>query len=152
MTTSFWRNKDFLSGCLLIAVGLFFAYAGRNYSFGTPRHMGPGFMPTCLAFLLVALGAALSVRGLSQGGARFQSLTGARPLVVVLAAVVVFSYVLEPLGLVLSSFVLVLIVCCAEAPVRPTESVLLAAGLTLGIVLLFVTGLGVPFDLWPWGT
>jgi hypothetical protein len=149
MDSHFWRNKDFLSGCLLIAVGLFFAYVGRSYTFGTPRHMGPGFMPVCLAFLLAGLGAILAIRSLGQSGDRFEHFVGFRPLVVVLAGVIIFSFMLEPLGLVLSSFVLVLIACCAATPVRPVESVVLAAGLTLGVVLLFVAALGVPFNLWP---
>jgi putative tricarboxylic transport membrane protein len=151
MDTSFWRNKDFLSGCLLIAVGLFFAYVGRNYAFGTPSRMGPGFMPICLSFLLAVLGVTLSIRSFGEAGGRFEQLAGFRPLLVVLAGVVVFSYMLDPAGLVLSSFVLVLIVCCADRPIRPVETVALAAGLTLGVVLLFVTALGVPFELWPQG-
>jgi hypothetical protein len=149
MDSNFWRNKDFLSGCLLIAVGLFFAYVGRSYTFGTPRHMGAGFMPVCLAFLLAGLGAILAVRSLGQSDNRFEQFTGFRPLLVVLAGVVVFSFMLEPIGLVLSSFVLVLIACCAATPVRRVESVALAAGLTLGVVLLFVVALGVPINLWP---
>jgi len=149
MDTGFWRNKDFLSGGLLIGLGLFFAYVGRSYAFGTARHMGPGFMPICLSFLLAGLGLVLALRSFAQSGERFEQLVGLRPLLVILAGVIIFAFMIEPMGLVLSSFVLVLIACCADAPVRPVESVVLAAGLTVGVVLLFVTALGVPFNLWP---
>ena len=150
MATTVWRNKDFLAGCLLLGLGLFLGYVGLSYSFGTPRRMGPGFMPVCLSALLALLGLALIVRA-RRSGAGLGSLSGARPLVVVLGSVIAFSFMLEPLGLVLASFTVVLIACCAQAPIRPLESLALAVGLTAGVVLLFVVALGVPLELWPRG-
>jgi hypothetical protein len=148
MTTSLFRNKDFLGGCLIAALGIGAAIIGRNYPFGSARQMGPGFLPICLSILLVAIGIALALRSLKAGN-QLEELGSARPLVVVLAGVIIFSQTLVPLGLVLSSLLLILISSIAQSPFRPKEAVLLAAGLTLGVVALFVVALGIPFRLWP---
>ncbi len=41
--------RDILAGSFVSMVGLFFAIAGTNYTFGTAARMGPGYMPVVLA-------------------------------------------------------------------------------------------------------
>lgn len=149
MTTSFLKNKDFLGGILLIVIGAGAAYISRSYPMGTPRQMGPGFTPMILSLLLTALGVLLAIRA-PQTGDEIEGEGSLRPIVVVLGAVLLFSQMLEPLGLVLSSMALVLVSCFAQAPFRLRESVILSIGLTVGVVLLFAYALEIPFALWPW--
>lgn len=151
MTTSILRNKDFLGGLLLIAIGAGAAFICRSYPMGTPRQMGPGFMPMVLALLLMAIGLVLAIRA-PRAGEELEREGSLRPVIIVLGAVLLFSQMLEPLGLVLSSLVLVLVSCLAHSPFRLRESLLLSLGLTVGVVVLFAYALEIPFSLWPWST
>jgi putative tricarboxylic transport membrane protein len=97
--------------------------------------------------LLVALGAAISVRGLVVDGPPVPQIH-ARPLLVSLAAVVLFGLALQFVGLVAAIVVLVGVGAFAARDVRLTETVALAAFLTLFSVAVFVWLLGLPLPLW----
>jgi hypothetical protein len=61
------RKRDFYAGALMILFGLVMAIHGPSYSMGTLMHMGPGFLPTALGFVLVALGIAIAMTGTAAG-------------------------------------------------------------------------------------
>ena len=57
------RNaKDFWSGVMFIAFGLFFAGFARQYDLGTAARMGPAYFPTMLGLLLVLVGAMIGFK------------------------------------------------------------------------------------------
>jgi len=145
---SLLRNKDFLGGVLLMAVGATAGFIAQDYTFGTPLRMGPGFLPVCLAALLFLIGLSLAARSGATGG-RINVAGTLRPLIVVLAAVAAFSLMIERAGLVLASLVLVLICCTAQPKYPRNQALLLAVSLTVGVVCLFVLALGIPFQIWP---
>ena len=74
---------------------------------------------------------------------------GPRPLFMITLAVVVFGYALNPLGLVVSTVILVVVGALGGHDFRNKEIVILTIGLALFGVLVFVKGLGLPFNLWP---
>jgi len=74
---------------------------------------------------------------------------GPRSMFLVLLAVVIFAYALKPLGVVLSIVILVVISALGGHDFRKKEAVILAVVLALFGVLVFVKGLGLPFNLWP---
>lgn len=74
---------------------------------------------------------------------------GPRSMFLVLLAVVIFAYALKPLGLVLAIVILVVISALGGHDFRKKEAVILAVVLALFGVLVFVKGLGLPFNLWP---
>jgi hypothetical protein len=74
---------------------------------------------------------------------------GPKAMFLVLFAVVIFGYALKPLGLVLSTVLLVVLSAFAGHDFRNKEIAILAVVLVLFGVLVFVKGLGLPFDLWP---
>ncbi|MCK0206449.1 tripartite tricarboxylate transporter TctB family protein [Starkeya koreensis] len=150
MKTSILGNKDFLGGLLLVAIGAGAAFISRSYPMGTLRQMGPGFMPFSLALLLMGLGLLLALRA-PHDGEELEWGGGLRPVLVVLGAVLLFAQVLEPLGLVLSSMILIIASSLAHTPFRLRETLLLSVGLTVGVVLLFAYALEIPFALWPRG-
>ena len=59
-------KRDFYAGGLMMLLGLAIAFKGSSYRAGTLMHMGPGFLPTALGVLLVLLGIAIAVAGLSS--------------------------------------------------------------------------------------
>jgi hypothetical protein len=142
--------KDFWAGVLFVAAGLFAAVYGRRYGFGTSAAMGPGYFPTVLGYILVALGLIVGGRAL-RPGKRVASFGPVRipALVIVLASVVAFGFALPRLGLVIASMVLVVVSRAAAAEFRWTEVLGFGAVLTLFCTAVFVWGLGMPMVLWP---
>jgi len=70
------------------------------------------------------------------------------PLYVV-TGTLIFAGTIRPLGLVLASFVSLIVSSAATEEVRWREAIIWAVALTLFCALLFVYGLKLPFALWP---
>jgi putative tricarboxylic transport membrane protein len=140
--------SDFWCGVLLIALGIAFMVVAQRYRFGTPARMGPGFFPTILGGILAALGLSLTIPALFRDGDPLPGL-GLRPLLTILVAIVVFALLLQPLGFVAASVVLILISGLADPELRPIESIGLALLLTAFSVGIFAMLLGLPLNLWP---
>jgi hypothetical protein len=73
----------------------------------------------------------------------------AKPLILIIASCMVFAYLLKPLGLVLSSILLVFVSALGGHEYRTKEVAILAAALAVFSVLVFVKGLTLPFPIWP---
>jgi putative tricarboxylic transport membrane protein len=141
-------QKDFWCGLIFVAIGIAFMVIARNYRMGTAARMGPGFFPTILGGLLTGLGLLLAVPAIVRDGDAFPRLH-LRPLLAILAAIVVFALLLQPLGFVLAAVVLILISGLADPELRRVETVGLALLLTAFSVGVFVLLLGLPLNLWP---
>jgi hypothetical protein len=74
---------------------------------------------------------------------------GERSLWVILFAVVVFGYMLKPLGLVLATGLLVFISAWGGHEFKWKEVTIMAVLLAAFSVLAFVKGLGLPMNVWP---
>jgi hypothetical protein len=74
---------------------------------------------------------------------------GERSLWVILFSVVVFGYVLKPLGLVAATVLLVFISAWGGHEFRIKEVTILSLALAFFAVLAFVKGLGLPMNVWP---
>ncbi len=120
----------------------------RNYRLGTPARMGPGFFPTILGGILAALGLSLTIPALVRNGDPLPRL-GLRPMLAILAGIVVFALLLTPLGFVIASAALILIAGLAEPELRRLEHVGLTLFLIAFSVAIFVVMLGLPLNLWP---
>jgi len=74
---------------------------------------------------------------------------GPRAMFLILIAVVIFGFALKPLGLVLSTVILIALSAVGGHDFRNKEIVILTIVMVLFGVLVFVKGLGLPFNLWP---
>jgi Tripartite tricarboxylate transporter TctB family len=140
--------RDFWSGLLFIAIALFFITLATRYRFGTPERMGPAFFPIAVGILLGGLGAILVGRALVFDGAPLHRMH-LLPLAVTMAAVVLFGLALQWLGLVIAIVILVVVGSYADRATRLTESIGLAAFLSVFSVAIFVWLLGLPLPVWP---
>jgi hypothetical protein len=141
--------KDLWAGLMFIAFGAGFAIVAQNYSMGTAIRMGPAYFPTILGCLLALLGSILAIRGFSLEGTpvpRFHL----RPVLVIVAAIVLFGMMLRPIGLVSAVLTLVVVSSFAGMGFGVVRVALLAIGLAVFSTLVFHYGLGLPFRLWPW--
>jgi hypothetical protein len=141
--------KDFWAGLMFVGVGLFFAiWAVVNYQMGSAVRMGPAYFPTVLGGLLAVLGLMVLAGSFAIAGPKVPTLHF-RPLVLVLAACLAYGYLMKPLGLVLSTAVMVFVAALGGHEFRWKEVTVLATLLILFSVLVFVKGLTLPFPLWP---
>ena len=92
---------------------------------------------TVIASLAVLVVTALIARGPERG-----------PLYVT-TSILIFAGTIRPLGLILASFISIVVSAAASLEVRWRETVLWAAVLTLFCALLFPYALNLPFSFWP---
>lgn len=143
------RNpRDFWSGVLFTLLGVGALAIGSQYTLGTAARMGPGYFPRILGILLIVLGVAIALRALRVRGEAMPRFR-VRPLVVVLGSVVLFGAIVRPLGVALSTVILIVVASAASSEFLPRESLLaglLLAALAVGV---FVVGLQLQLPIWP---
>jgi hypothetical protein len=108
-----------------------------KYTESTFTKLGYRNAETILAAAVVLAIAIAFARGVSRG-----------PIFVV-AATLIFAGTIRTLGLVIASFVSIVVCAHATREVRLLETLVWAAALTLFCSLLFPYGLNLPFPLWP---
>jgi hypothetical protein len=143
------RNpQNLLFGLFLIGIGILGIAAGWDLSMGDAAQMGPGYMPKILSGILVAFGVVISLSGLKTEG---QSLGrwAWGPAAVVTGAVVLFGVAIEPLGLALTSFMVVLVATVAAPDRQWRQALPFGLALALACVAVFRIGLGLPLRVWP---
>ncbi len=145
--SSLIRNpKDFWSGVIFILFGVAAVVIGQDYSMGTAGRMGPAYFPTVLGVLLAVIGAISVVRSLFSSGAPIEKFA-IKNIVLIMVAVLLFGFLVRGAGLAIAIPVMVLISAYASAKFRLLPTVLLAAGLTVFSLLVFVKGLGLPMPV-----
>ena|ERR1051325_4150333 len=146
MTLSVRHPKDFWTGIIYVAVGLAAITIARGYGMGTASRMGPAYFPTVLGGALALIGIASIVRSLYTKGQPI-GVFAFKGMVLICTATALFGALLRGAGLVPALIVLVLVSAYASVKFRLGVAVLLAIGLTVGCVLVFIKGLGIPLEL-----
>ena len=144
-------QRDFWSGLMFVCVGIAFAWGATHYSFGNSAKPGPGFFPFGLAMLMALLGALVLFKSLTletEGGDPIGPFAW-KPLITILASVLVFGYALPRLGLALSLPLLVLISSLAGEEFGWKGVLANSLVLTAGAWAIFVFGLKLALPLWP---
>ena len=139
--------RDLGAGLIFVAIGVAGIVFGRELAFGSAARMGPGYFPTLLSYLIIAIGIVLAVKGLSTD---WPPRIHVRPLLAILAAILAFGYLIDKIGLALTAAVLTVGAAYARRDVNLTETVLLAVGLAFFAVGVFVYALTQPLPAW-WG-
>jgi len=142
--------KDFLTGLMFLLFGAAAIFFAADYNIGSAAKMGPGYFPFALGALLAALGATLLLRSVfwtkgPQAGPVFHL----KPLVLILSSVVLFGLLLRPLGLLVSTTLLVVVSSMASHEFRWKETLLNAAALIFIVWVVFVYGLDFQVPIWP---
>jgi hypothetical protein len=143
------RNpKDFFAGALFIAIGIATIILGARYTLGTAARMGPGYFPRVLGILMVVLGGILAARSFRINGPRIAAFRW-RPTLIVLGSVVLFGAIVRPLGVALSTVILIVAASAASHEFRPRESLIVGVLLAALAVGVFVVGLQLQLPIWP---
>jgi hypothetical protein len=142
--------QDFLAGLLFLAFGAGALWFGKVYAIGSATRMGPGFMPTALGWLLVGLGAFITLRAFFSSGAQIPRIY-LRPQIMIIAALIAFALLIERAGLMAATAAVVLLASLASREARPVEMVVSAVLTAAAAVGLFIYMLGQPMSPWAWG-
>jgi len=148
MKVKIHKTKDFYAGLMFIFFGSYTVLTALSYPMGTTSRMGPGYFPTVLGGGLIMLGLICVAQALWFRRERIESWS-LRPLILVLSSVVLFSFLINPLGLVIATLALVFISSMGGWEFRLKE--VLALYIVLGALAIgiFVYGLRLPFKVWP---
>jgi hypothetical protein len=148
---SFIRHpKDFWIGIIFLFFGLAAIIIGRDYAMGSAGRMGPAYFPSVLGGLLSLVGAIGVIRSLLRAGEPVGKFY-IREIVLILVAVLLFGLLMRNAGLVPATLVLVLMSAYASPKFTWGASLLLAIGLAVFAVVVFVKLLGLPMPiLGPW--
>ena len=144
------NQKDFLGGVMFVIFGGLFAAFGGQYHIGTAAKMGPGYFPTALGVIVMLLGIVISAGGLSSRAAgekvaRFEW----RVLLLVIGSVLLFSVLLQPLGLVVSLFALIAVSSYASHEFSWKPALINAGVLIVMCLAVFDWALNLHFQVWP---
>jgi hypothetical protein len=143
--------KDILAGLAFVAFGLAFAVQAAGYGVGTPVRMGAGYFPLLLGGVLVLLGGVIAVKGFLAGEGEAIGVIPWRAIGLILGAVLFFGLTVRGLGLIASTFVAVLMASFASRRTGVVTALLIALGLTVLCVLVFVLALRLRLPLvGPW--
>jgi len=140
--------RDFWAGLMFIGFGIAFALIALNYQMGTSVRMGPAYFPTVLGGILAVIGLAILIESLAAEGPKVSKFYF-KPILFLIAALVLFGILLKPLGLVIGIAVLVGLGAFGGLDFRWKEVAILIVVLAIFSVLVFVKGLGLPIPVWP---
>jgi Tripartite tricarboxylate transporter TctB family len=141
--------QDLGAGLAFSLIGLAGLYFGSDLAFGSSSRMGPGYFPTLLSALIVAVGLVVGFRGVTIEGPPIEPVQ-LRPILFIIAAILIFGFLIESIGLALTAILLTMFAAYARREVKPGETILLGIGLAIFTVVVFVYVLGQPLPAW-WG-
>lgn len=142
--------KDFWAGVMFAAIGIAFAVVVKVYEYpmGTASRMGPGFFPFYLGIIMAILGGAIIVESMATSGGPVGKFAW-KPILWILAAVIIFGLIAKWAGLVVAVIALVFVSAYGGHEFRWKEVAITAVILAIFSVLVFVKGLKQPFPIWP---
>lgn len=143
-----FNTKDVVGGVILLTITAIGIYINFDYPIGTASRMGPGYMPLVVLICLglLSLGVLVSAfRGEPESLGKWAW----RELGLILAALTLFGFFLEDIGLAFATITLVVISGIADR----TQTLKGIAGLAIALValcwLIFTWGLNISVPFFP---
>ena len=143
-------KRDIWGAALTLIFGGAAAYESTKLPFGTVHNPGQGFFPWWISAVIFLLALLLLFQALTSPSSVAQERSGriekVAALLVILAA---YTFLLEPLGYPLCTFLLVLFMLRATDPQRWPVALGMAALTAVGSYVVFAIWLGVPLPRGP---
>jgi len=133
---------------MFIAFGGAGVWMAYSFPFGSAARMGPAYFPTLIGGLLTIIGLYIALRGVVSGDDRMNRFHF-KPLVMVLVSIALFGFVLQHVGLVFAIFAIIIFASMGGHEFRMREVLMLATILAVGTVAVFVYGLKLQIQVWP---
>jgi len=140
-------NRDVIAGAVFLSIGLIVLVSSQDLKLGTASRMGPGYFPTVLGWLLLALGAVIAATGWTKGAPGW---TWARPRsYFVLLGVLLFAAFLGWGSYWLAMIALLAVGALAAFDLSLRAALASMAIIIVGCYIIFVRGLEVNLPMWP---
>jgi putative tricarboxylic transport membrane protein len=140
--------RDYYGGLALLGLAMFALWASGDLPGMRGFAFGPGTAPRLFAMILGLLGIGVMLVGLLTEGPGLERY-GIRGPVLITASTLVFAFTIRHFGLVIASYISIVLASFATDEVRPLEALVWAAILTTFCCVLFPIGLNLPIPLWP---
>ncbi|WBL78712.1 tripartite tricarboxylate transporter TctB family protein [Bradyrhizobium xenonodulans] len=119
-------NSELWGGLIGLALAGFVIWQGLKLKLGTINDPGSGYVLFYTGILMCVFATSIIVSAITEGGptlaSRWENVRWSKPLLVI-ACLTVFSFALEPLGFLLSSIPLMLVLLRVIDPVRWTLAI-----------------------------
>lgn len=143
-------RRDAMVAAMALVFGAVALYESSKLPFGTVHSPGEGFFPWWTSVVLDLLALVLMVQALTSRSSMAREgrgrITKVAALLIVLGA---YTFLLDPLGYPLCTFLLVLFMLRATDPQRWPVALGMAAITALGSYVVFATWLSIPLPRGP---
>jgi putative tricarboxylic transport membrane protein len=130
------NNSELWGGLVGLALAIFVVWSGLKLNIGTINDPGSGFAVFYTGLLMCVFAVTIIVSAITEGGptlaSRWDNVSWSKPLLVI-ACLTTFSFALEPLGFLLSSIPLMLLLLRLIDPVRWALAIPVAVLVPLGM-------------------
>ena len=130
------NNSELWGGLIGLALGGFVVWSGLKLKLGTINDPGAGFVLFYTGILMCLFATAIIVAALTEGGptfgSRWENTRWTKPPLVI-ACLIAFSFALNPLGFLLSSIPLMVLLLRLVDPVRWQLTIPIALLVPLGM-------------------
>lgn len=140
------NSRHLFAGVLFVLFGFLVIWLASLYKLGTATNMGPGYFPMALGIVLACLGAVAVIQALRANTDDAVGDFELLPLFFLTASVVAFGLLVDRIGLVGSTFALVLLSSYNRILKKPIEVLSIASVLSILCVGLFVYGVDLGFS------
>jgi hypothetical protein len=139
-------TRSIIGGLSMAGIGLFATLYSQQFRLGDLKQMGPGFFPTTIGILLIVFGLLVAIPAFFRQGTPIKFET--KSFVVILVSIVLFGFLLHPLGLplaaALSSFI------STFAGKKPLKTkILISISIAAITYCIFILGLAMSIPSWP---
>ena len=142
-------NLDRILGLLLLTLAVAYGWGAFNFpeAFAGPESVGPATFPKILAFLIGFCSVYMIVKpDTVEEGLKTKALP---ELLLVLAVLVLYVFIMEPLGFILATSLMVAVLCWRMG-VKPFHAAITGLCSSTLVFLLFHFGLALPLPIGPW--
>ncbi|MGR9137386.1 tripartite tricarboxylate transporter TctB family protein [Rhizobium leguminosarum] len=146
------NTKELASSLTLIVIGGGFSIGALlTLDLGTTFRMGPGYFPLVLAGLITVIGAVLLLTSLKTHGGLDIVPAPTRAVAAIVVAPVLFGLTVRGAGFIPAVALTTLSASLASPDLQMRHIVMIAAGMTIFCVAVFIYALGMPVRLiGPW--
>lgn len=140
------NNSEFWTGVIGLALGAFVIRSGLKLKLGTINDPGSGFMLFYVGILMCAFAISIVLASITEGGptfgSRWEDARWSKP-VLIIACLIAYAFTLEPLGFLIATIPLMLLLLRIIDPVRWTLALPLAVLAPLGLWWVLKHGLAI---------
>ncbi|RYX85345.1 MAG: tripartite tricarboxylate transporter TctB family protein [Bradyrhizobiaceae bacterium] len=140
------NNSEFWTGVIGLGLGVFVIRSGLKLKLGTINDPGSGFMLFYLGLLMCAFAVSIILASVTEGGptfgSRWEDVRWSKP-VLIIVCLIAYAFALEPLGFLIATIPLMLLLLRIIDPVRWTLAVPLAILAPVGVWWVLKHGLSI---------